>query len=342
MGATAISSKHRFCIAKQTAEESVAANAEFQIPIYSGIINPVEARGEHEATDTLDYRRGDYKQSAAVEGSVVVPSLPSSIGRLVQAHLGTDTISGAADPYLHTITKAATPPWVTAWVARPTVAGGYEWDRFEDCFIKALEFQIANGMVVKAQAEFLGKKAKTNVSAPTITTTEVLDSTGPWHHMAGATLDLDLDATPGASQVRNIQSGTIRFGYEQATLLQTDELTPRYRDLGLWSLGCSLDTVHENYEAYRATYFGSKSAADAYASQTVVRGALDFTFPVGAVANADRTLQIQLPSLQFSLTPAAVDVSGASVKAQLTAKLQHPGSGEPATVLVKNATSTAY
>ena len=338
---TALGTLYRLGIAKNAAEGTAAGTATYDIQLYSGDVHPSEVRNRHEATDTLGYRRGGYKSRAHVEGSPVFPSFPDAVGLLLTGHFGADTIAGTVDPYSHVITRS-NPLWHTVWMARPKNDATVSWERHDDVLIKAVELRGTAGNPIQVACELLGKSSEATVSAPTITTTNRLDNTGPYHTMIGATLDLDLDATPGTTQVRNISSFTLRFAYDNMDLIQTDELTPRFQDRGLWMVGFSADIVLADYTEYLNTFFGSKTASAQANSQSIVRGAIDFTLPVGPSADADRTLQAVCPALEFSLTPPEPDVSGAAVTATLTAELQHPASGEPATVTLKNAVSTSY
>lgn len=332
----------KFAFAKQTAEGTAATTATYGLPRYSGGLVPIEARAPHEVTDSIAYRRGTYKQSSQVSGTVEVPSFVDAGGLLTLGVLPVDTVTGAGDPYSHALTHAVSRPWYTFWEARPLPDGTFIWDRFEDCRIKAVEYTFAAGQLVKQSVDIIGKKAVGNVSAPTITTTKTVDSTGPWHSTIGAVLKLDLDATPGATQIRNLTSGSVRIEFADEVMVQTDELTPRYNDPGLFSVGFNAETLIQDYQAYLATFFGSKTASAASPSTSIVTGALLFTFGVGAAADANRTLVIALPAMDFSLTPPAPNPGGQGLRASLVGPMTAPASGEPVTVTYKNAQSASY
>lgn len=331
----------RVALAKQTAEGAPAVTAEFSYPVYTGGVTPDESRQEHEATDTLAYRRGEYKTRVGVGGSIEVPSFPDAGPRLTHALLGVDAVTGAADPWSHALTRGDNRPWLTAWEGRVKQDQTLQWDRFDDCRVKAVEWRFSAGQIIRQMVELVGKAPRGNVAAPTITTAKVLDNVGPWHTMIGATLLLDLDATPAVTQVRNVVSGSIRLEYPDLELVQTDELTPRFEDRGLFRVGFNAECVVEDYAAYLATIYGSKTAADQPASRAIVVGALDFLFNVGAAADNNRTLRHQLPSVPFSASPPAIDPSGKGLRFSLVGKMTHPAAGEPVTVTYKNAVSTA-
>ncbi len=342
MPGLAFGHKFEIAVAKQTAEGTPATTADYSIPVFSGIMNPGEERAQHDATGPEAYRPGSFKKRADAGGSPVFGCFPNSLGRLAFGHLGSDTVTGSVDPWTHTMIRADNMPWETIWAKRPKVDGTFQWDRFEDAFFKSLEWQWATGMPLRVATEILAKKGRVDVAAPTVTTTNKYDNAEKWHHSIASTLKLDLDTTPAATQIRNVQSFTLRAAYADATLEQTDELHPRFRDLGLWSTGFSADVLLEDYAAYKATFFGSKTATDVPQSGTILVGAIDFTIDVGPAADANRTLQFLLPAQEFFLTPPEVDPSGKGLRATLTAALAKPASGEPFTLKLKNALSAAY
>lgn len=344
MADLAIGSQYRVAFGKQSAEGTAATTADYQVPVYSGLIQETETRNRHEATDTLAYRRGGYKSEAHVEGTITFPSLPRSGARLTNGFLGVDTVTGAGDPYTHTLTPG-TPQWFTFWVARPESDGTFTWFKYEDCTIKAIEWQGTAGNPVQMAVEVVGKKGTGALSggAPTITVTEVLDTAGtdPWHTMIGSTLSLDLDATPATTQVRNITALTVRIARPNLSLIQTDELAPRYRSLGLYEVGFSCDALlTDAYTALLAAKYGSKTASDAAQSGTIVRGAAKFLLANGPAANANRTLELRLPSQEMDFEAPDPDVSGAEVRGNITGMVHAPASGETFTAVFLNSVST--
>lgn len=335
--------RYKVAIAKQTAEGTPATSPDYIIPAYSGGLAPVQNRQRHEVADGNAYRPGGFIQRAHVEGSVELACFPNSIGRILMGHLASDTLSGIADPWTHTMVRADNQPWHTVWIARPKPDATLHWDRFEDCLIPSIEFGWAAGVPLRCSVRIVGKAAVGNLAAaPAGGVENKLDNSEVFYTAIGSVLNLDLDATPAVTRVRNIESFTMRFAYEGLELVQTDELTPRFRDSGLWTVGFSADALLENYESYLATFFGSKSAAAAALSGTIVSGSLDFLFNTAPTVNANRTLQVKLPALEYAVTAPDIDASGRGVRVGLTAEVQRPAAGDPLTTILKNAVSTAY
>jgi hypothetical protein len=335
--------RHKVALAKQSAEGTAATTAEYQIPIYGGLLLPVEERTDYEVAQGDAYRPGQFKSKAWGEGTIEFATFPQSIGRLLTGHFGLDTVSGAGDPRTHTITFNNAPHWNTLWVARPLTASTHEWDRFIDCLFRSVEIQYVSGQLLRARVDLLSKKARVKVSAPTITTTEVLDSAAQRYTWASPTLKLDLDATPAVTTITNIASFTLHFGFDGGTYEQTTELNPDYRDLGLWVVSMSAEILVQNWNEYYVAFFGSEApSADTDQSGIVVRGAADLTLNIGPPTDANRLLQFQLPAMEFSITAPEPDISGKGLRATLTGRLQKPPSGEPVTAVLKNALSASY
>jgi len=71
--------------------------------------------------------------------TLTVVASPNITGAAFTFVLGADAISGAAAPYTHAITPAATAPWVTVWRQVDN-----EWTRFVDCKVSMCAFESAN------------------------------------------------------------------------------------------------------------------------------------------------------------------------------------------------------
>jgi tail tube protein len=335
---------HRFLTAftVQGSEGTPAANASFGVPTKAGIVKPQEVRTPYEAVDSNPYRTGEFKSRADAVGSVDFFVFPESGGRLLAAHLGADSVSGSSDPWTHTITNNSSPAWMTFWTQRPLPAGASQWDRFVDCMVKEATLQFNAGQMLNLHCEIISKKARGNLSTPpTVSVTDGLDSTGTAYVWSGATLKYDIDATPAVTARVNLETFDIRFAYPEAEMVLTENLNPDFRDPGLWECGVSATFLVSDWQVFLATYFGSKTAADADQSSTVVRGSWDVILNVAA-GGATRTMQIQIPELTFSLEAPDPDVSGKGLRATLTGRLQKPASGQPATIILKNSKSGAY
>ena len=337
--------KFKFALAKQSAEGTPATVAEYAIPAYAGDAGPEEARANHDVVDGNAWRPGEYKQRLWASGAFEFAAFPDSLPRIISAHAGAanDTVTGGADPYTHTQVRKDSPQYHTVWVARPKTDGTFEWDKLVDCLFKSIEFRYASGQLLHVAVELLGMSAVGNATGPTITTTNQITAADHGFTSIGATMLLDLATTPAATAYRKLESATVRLDYTGMALNWTDSLTPRYFEQGRWEVSFTATGVAEDWTEFNQTFYGSAApSANTAGSALTTRGALDFTFPIAPTANANRTFQIIVPEIQFSVTRPAADPGGGGLRYAMRGILQSPASGEPVTLKTKNAVATAY
>lgn len=337
--------KYRVGIADQTAEGTAASVADFRLPVYAGPAGPEEERRDHEVADGNAFRPGEYKARGWVSGTIEWTAFPDSLPRILAAHFGDnfDTVTGAADPFTHTQIRKDTPLFHTLWVGRPKADGTFEYDQLVDCIATAFEFRYSSGNLVRIATEILGKKSVGNATAPTFTTTNTLTASDFGYTWDNATLKIDLAATPAVTTINYLSEFVVRFAYNGAALEWTDDFFPRYFDIGQWMVGFSGTAIAEDWTQYNATFYGAAApAANTDHSPSALRGSLDFLLAIGPTANANRTTQIQVPEIQFSVGRPEIDPAGRGIRFAMAGKLQAPASGEPATVITKNAVSAAY
>src|SRR5215471_16057787 len=94
----------RVALGKQgSGQGQVLTTVEYQVPFESGIITPQETREMYPALGAA-YQKGQYKTKTWTEGEITFFGFPDSIGRFLTSHYGADAITGAGDPWTHTIT----------------------------------------------------------------------------------------------------------------------------------------------------------------------------------------------------------------------------------------------
>lgn len=340
---TARGSRWRFAGGKQTAEGTLQATPAFEVSLYDGSIEPVNVENPHEAADVEDLPIGSWIESAASGGDPVVSSDASSAPFWWFLLLGADVVTGAADK-THTITRSYTKPLWTPYQMRPGIVGGSDlWERSGDNFLKGIELRAPKGKPLQHALMTIGKSHELSVLAPTPTNDKRIKRSGvpPLLTHLGSTVKLELDTTPAVAQIRTSENIVIRAEYPEAEWVQTDELQPRYLDLGPFSLTVTVDIIVQDYQWYAATFWGTKTIAAAATpgmalSPVVVLGSMDCLFPVGPVVDANRSLQIQKPALRFRGTPPKPAPDGKAQKATLVGTMYQPASGEPITVIGKN------
>lgn len=334
--------KFRIALAKQsTGQGQVLTTAEYEVPFETGLIGPMETREMFPALGAA-YQKGQYKTKTWTEGDITFFGFPDSIGRLLVAHMGTDAITGAGDPWTHTITFDNTFDFLNLFVARPLANGTVEWDRYLDTVIRSLDINWAGGELLRVVAGVIGQESTVAISAPTITTTNLLSEAGPYYTFADTVELLDLDATPAVTSTHALQTVDVHMGYDSMELIQTDLLKPSFVDLKKWNVGLSGSFLMADWAMFKSTFYGSKTASNTAQSATVVKGSIDLTIQVGPAALSTRTLQIKMPAVDFSIESPQPNSDGAGLVASFTGALGDPGGSAPITCILKNAVNVAY
>jgi hypothetical protein len=345
LSGTARSHRYRFAIGKQTADGTPQGTPLYEYSMRTGSIKPSNTEQQFESTDADDLPLAHYISYASGMGDPTVHSDAEGIGLIWKLLLGSEAVSGASDPWTHTITKTDAKLFATMYQMRPDVMGGTDlWERAEDAFVKGVELTAQAGQPLAHKLDVISKNYRFPVAAPTPTNDKRLNlSTTQVLTTIGSTLKLDLDATPSVTQVRNLKTVVINAAFPDAQWIQTDEVFGRYLDLGKFQVGVTATAVFENFNSYNSTFFGDASpTTDTVLQQGVTSGSGRFVFSILPAVSATRQVDIQLPSLRWRVTPPEPDPGGGHVELNLTAELQKPASGEPLTVELKNARSTAY
>lgn len=339
------SNLYKFGVAKQAAFGSAATNPDYQIPVYDADAGPDETRQMLELIEAQSFLPGEYKVGGFASGEVTWASHPDSIGRLLAMHFGSgsDTVSGAGDPRTHTFTRKDTPLPHTMWVSRPAGGGTYEHDKLVDVIAKTIKFQYTNGQFFRVATSLIGGSAVGNATAPTPATTITIPNAGNYGHTwARATLKLDLDTTPAATTITTLQNFEIVCSYDNANMVWTQNFAPDFYDQGLWSLGLSATFVMPNWQAYNATFYGTKSpGANVPQSNAILGASLDFLIDQEPTSS-NRTVQIQVPYIQLRASRPVPSPDGKGLMVSVAGVLLQPTAGEPITVAAKTAVVTNY
>lgn len=339
------SNQYKFSLGKQSALGTPVANPDYQIPVYDADIGPMEERVDLELINGQAFLPGKYKPRAWFEGDVTWASHPDSLPRLLAWHFGTssDTVTGAGDPRTHTFARKDVLLPHTFWVGRPVAGGTFEYDKGIDTFCTKLDFIYESGQLFKIGTHAVGASVLGNATAPTPTNTIAIPSAGNFGHTwAGATLKLDLAATPSTTTITNLKTFTISCEYPNFVMDNTQNLNPDFYSQGLWSLSFEAEFILQNWNAYNHTFYGTASpGANTAQSSSAPSGALAFTI-AQEPASANRTVQIDIPYIQYELARPTPNPDGSGITATMSGNLSLPASGEPITPAVKNNTAGSY
>jgi hypothetical protein len=168
---------------------------------------------------------------------------------------------------------------------------------------------------------------------------------------AGATLKLDLDVTPAVTTLNNLAGATITLTRPVSIEPTSDSLIPVFLARGIFNVAVALDLVWKDYNAYKSSYFGSKTAAPGtIPQQNLVSGSLDFLWnfvlgPNATVPSQAHSLELGIPQVTFLMPKAPEpDVTGKAIHLALDGMVTKPAAGASSiiTATLKNNVSTAY
>ena len=324
-----------FGIAKQSSEGSAVANPTYAMPVFEGLPRPVQNVEPIQVTDTAVTTPLVWKTDAHWEAQVTVPGFADSVGNLIKSVLPTDTKTGAGDPYTHAFTAAGTDSFFTLFSRRP----GDLYEQFVDGVGSELAVTFNETEPVKVQGTFMGKTISVLGSAYTAGTTNAMSNTTEWLTPIGATLKLDVAATPATTTVTNITSGTVTVRRSVELLQAVETITPNFVHKGPYEVGVALDLVFDNYNLYRATFYGATGGSAL--SSTIVEGSINFKFLMHG--NATHYLEILVPKVAL-LVPEAPqpDAAGGPYRVSVDGIGLRPTAGSIITMNLLNAVATAY
>lgn len=338
---TARASKYRFAIGRQTAEGTAQSTPAYELSVASGMVAPTREEEEFEAFDADDLLLGTFAQRAGAEAEVEVFSDVDAIGLIWYAHLGAIATTGSDPNYTHTIVRAPTRPFLTAYGMRPNVPGSSDrWERAVDCAVQKIKLEAKKGEPVRHTVTLTGKTYGSGVATPTPANDRRIGAANTrLLTMIGATLKLSF--TSGTPVVtRAVESLVIESEYNGMEWLQTDELTGRYLQAGNYRCGVSADLVFEDFNAYTNTFFGADAGSDMALSPIVTYGSAEFQFEVSPTADANRNLKVTIPRIRLRVEPPEPDAGGDAVRYSVSGALVRPTSGEGITVVAKTGAAS--
>lgn len=159
-------------MAAQAAKGSVAATPEFFLKAVGGSLSPKRTTGQTMTGDGNVFSSGfEYVDTMEAGGTLEVAAQPLSLGALVNAIFGVDTLSGMADPYTHKLTpnqSSGGTDWYTFWKR----VDDY-WELYPDCKVSELTISAAvDRKLMTVSAVIMGAGTPQYTSQPTSASTE--------------------------------------------------------------------------------------------------------------------------------------------------------------------------
>lgn len=308
--------------------EAVAAHRAY---LAGGGFGPIREASDLEETTSSRLRNAAFISAARAEGSPEFYVRPKFIGLLLYAAMGAKAVTGAADPWTHTFTLAATQPYLTVW---RTLAGMFE--RFVDVKVTSLNFASAAQGAVRVTAGMLGLGNAFKSAAEVTATPETVDT---FLHADGKGQFLvETVASSSISRIAvNIGTG--------ATIAYGDDVTGDTVNEGLQTVTIETEQTVADFALWNRFHYGSATPADnAPPIRDVVELAasgIDFKWTkrtaAGVAATPERSLQFTATRLQImSISGMDANTGGDPLKRTVTYKVYQPASGSGLTAVLKN------
>lgn len=278
------------------------------------------------------------KNELSYAGSWEGPLFPAEGGQVCAVAMGLDSISGAGDPYTHTLTLTDNLPYCTVekgmYVAN---AGGNPiiLERTKDCKISKLEISGKAGGDIILTPSWIGCTS-TIPSVATVTFTDPLAANGPATFSQSAfTIAGPTDAAVLAAQIQDFKL-TLDQGLQE--LWGPNQLTP----IGLVETA-RVVTVDFNVQfagntLYLLTYYGATGGT--VPSATIGTGTFELLATVQAAPL--HTLDFLVGAADFEMAQVGLDPNAKPGLYKVQMMGRRASSTYPLAITVKNFVAAAY
>ncbi len=268
----------------------------------------------------------------AVTGSTEFHVRPITIAPLLFGVMGAQAVTGAGDPYTHTMTIAATLPYWTFW----RMLGNGLAEKFVDCIIHRVVIHGESHMPLTVTVDVIGLTPSYLTPAEA---TATVDTTNHFMH-SDAAAALKVEGT-AISCIREFDI-TIDNG---AQAIPGDSITSCDVSIGRLSIEAQTTQHLDSFALWNRVHYGSATPST---------GAAHITTPLelaGSPAGIDfkwtriagtRTLEILLPRLLVPAFDLQGSVSGDPLTQQVNYRAIQPVSGSAATAIILNNKAGLY
>lgn len=332
-----------FQIAKQSAKGTPATTGFHKFRRVDGRISVAKE------LDSVNYVDGsawsaddfDFVKSISGTGSVTIQATPEGAARLLSWALGgTDTVSGASNPYTHTITSGTGLTYLTVIDQLGTVGGVDDGRRYADCVITQVEVTSSNDAgVVSVKLDLLA--------------IDVVDGGGQTPTAATTTDGEPLLHTQGVGNIKlaGLNSGNGVPEVEQFVLTLDTNIELLYGDStsayiahrkrGAISWSATAAVTSTTIAALNQSIYGTATPSQGTAPST---GIFTGSFNPKLVQSASRELSINIPKNRIMVETGSIDPNAAGDKATISiaGMARTPDTGQLITVAAKTGDSAAY
>jgi hypothetical protein len=347
-------SQYEYAVAKQSAKGSAPAAAAYQkLEVVAGSL---DVNPEYQTVRFPTYGNRYYsgqRMLARVAGGGELTSLahPEAILMLAALHLGTDTVTGASDPYQHVLTPAPASPWCAfykkAGVTEGSGANAPMRQRYNDCRVEQFVFEASS-------ANMEGRVTTRVLSADPGEFRQSADDPTGAHPSAADRSFAFTDAT-GAFKFAGISGTAIVIPSTVEVRLElNDNFNPAPGDgivpldflagesTAQVRLACTANTESLG-ELYKIMYGSAAPALGAKPQATIPPlGSVDLLFTMAGVTPA-RTLRLEIAGVEFSPEASVpTNTTGEAVSLAFAGEARLRASNPMVKITGQSARSAAY
>lgn len=272
------------------------------------------------------------KKFLSYKGAFQTYLYPDEGGRLLTGALGKDVVSGAGDPWTHTITLLDALPFYTF---EADFNSDQIIDRITDCKIDTFKLTAQAGELADLDISLFGCNPIGQGSPATVTFTDGV-SEGPMvMHQGVFTLTGPTDATTLQGQIQQLM---LTISRNITVVKGPGSLVPIYLIEGVRKFDLRLVVEFSGPNIYQLTHFGANAATTA--SPTTGTGSLVAKFT--SQAAPEHSIQITAPQFSFQHAAPAFSPSGELAVMTVDAVGYRSGATLPLSVIVKNAIATQF
>ncbi len=251
--------------------------------------------------------------------------------------MGDDAITGAGDPYTHTLTLTDALPWLSIELGMyQDSAAAYQLvDRVVDAKINKLTIEGEASKPLLLTPDIIGLTSAKQGAAATVTFSDGAGQ-GPMTFLQSVfTITGPTDAATLAGQVQKFK---LDLDQKLWFIPGPNSLVP----IGLLEqgreVGLTFDAVFSGPTIYLLTYYGATGGT----APAAALGAGSFDVKATCQAAPEHSAQITAGALNFHVAKLEIAPDGNVAMAQITAQPLKSGATMPLAAVVKNAKATAY
>lgn len=295
---------------------------QYKLPFSGGTLGPVRETDRLSETDTSRDQSAAYVTTSGVEGAPEVYVRDDSIGMILYATMGVEAVSGTTN-YTHTITPAASLPYMALW--RNVGGSGGVYEQYLDCMISSATFSADAGSPLTCAIGVQGLQTiPVTVGATKTSLDAVALNQGTVYNYNNGAVTLSGASTRGISSFELTIENNV-------TRQQTDDVTPWDVVPGTREISLGFDMLFESRDEYEKFHTGAIGGTSI--SPNIYVTSAVFTFTLGA----NNEISFNLPSIAYEEFPVDPDPGGDPIVVPVRAVAQKAtGTPNLLTVTLKN------